>query len=114
MKNMALCACTLKSIITHINTRLALLSATAFIFYSLYLMMRYQKELLIISSVTIFALPCLWMDVQIAYFVGVQMEEACKNQDGHGLSPEMRQLSAVGAVRVAVRSLSMGAGTSKS
>lgn len=54
------------------------------------------------------------MGVQIAYFVGVQMEEACKNQDGHGLSPEMRQLSAVGAVRIAVRSLSMGAGTSKS
>ncbi|KAL6192724.1 hypothetical protein ACLB2K_033810 [Fragaria x ananassa] len=51
---------------------------------------------------------------KIAYFVGVQMEEACKNQDGHGLSPEMRQLSAVGAVRIAVRSLSMGAGTSKS
>ncbi|XP_050372841.1 protein TWIN LOV 1 isoform X2 [Argentina anserina] len=43
-----------------------------------------------------------------------KMEEACKNQDGHGLSPEMRQLSAVGAVRIAVRSLSMGAGTSKS
>ncbi|KAK9935214.1 hypothetical protein M0R45_022324 [Rubus argutus] len=51
---------------------------------------------------------------KIAYFVGVQMEEACKNQDGHGLSPEMRQLSAVGAVRIAVRSLSMGAGTSNS
>ncbi|KAF5443258.1 hypothetical protein F2P56_035831 [Juglans regia] len=51
---------------------------------------------------------------KIAYFVGVQMEEGCKNQDGHGLSPEKRQLSAVGAVRVAVRSLSMGADPSKS
>ncbi|OMO90281.1 hypothetical protein CCACVL1_07424 [Corchorus capsularis] len=55
--------------------------------------------------------------VQIAYYVGVQIEEDCKNQDRHGLSPEMRQLSAVGAVKVAVRSLSMGAslaGSSKS
>ncbi|PQQ08671.1 protein TWIN LOV 1 [Prunus yedoensis var. nudiflora] len=51
---------------------------------------------------------------KIAYFVGVQMEEGCKNQVGHGLSPEMRQLSTVGAVRIAVRSLSMGAGPSKS
>ncbi|CAB4295156.1 unnamed protein product [Prunus armeniaca] len=51
---------------------------------------------------------------KIAYFVGVQMEEGCKNQVGHGLSPEMRQRSAVGAVRIAVRSLSMGAGPSKS
>ncbi|XP_068326167.1 protein TWIN LOV 1-like isoform X1 [Pyrus communis] len=51
---------------------------------------------------------------KIAYFVGVQMEEGCKNQVEHGLSPEMRQLSAVGAVRIAVRSLTMGAGPSKS
>nr|AML78616.1 putative LOV domain-containing protein [Dryas octopetala] len=51
---------------------------------------------------------------KIAYFVGVQMEEGCKNQDGHGLSLEMRQLSAVGAVKIAVRCLSMGAGPSKS
>ncbi|KAE8719775.1 Protein TWIN LOV 1 [Hibiscus syriacus] len=51
---------------------------------------------------------------KIAYFVGVQMEEECKNTDRHGLSPEMRQLSTVGAVKVAVRSLSMAAGSSKS
>ncbi|XP_048441129.1 protein TWIN LOV 1-like isoform X2 [Pyrus x bretschneideri] len=51
---------------------------------------------------------------KIAYFVGVQTEEGCKNQVEHGLSPEMRQLSAVGAVRIAVRSLTMGAGPSKS
>ena len=53
----------------------------------------------------------------ICYFVGVQIEEDCKKQDRHGLSPEMRQLSAVGAVKVAVRSSSMGvgpAGSSKS
>nr|AML76715.1 putative LOV domain-containing protein [Moringa oleifera] len=50
---------------------------------------------------------------KIAYFVGVQIEEGCKNQDRHGLSPEMRQLSVVGAVKVAVRSLTMGAGPSK-
>ncbi|XVF03400.1 hypothetical protein REPUB_Repub04eG0258000 [Reevesia pubescens] len=47
---------------------------------------------------------------KIAYFVGVQIEEDCNNQDRHGLSPEKRQLSVVGAVKVAVRSLSMGAG----
>nr|AML78725.1 putative LOV domain-containing protein [Cunonia capensis] len=51
---------------------------------------------------------------KIAYFVGVQIEEGCKNQDRHVLSPEMRQFSTVGTVKVAVRSLSMGAGSSKS
>uniref|UniRef100_A0A6N2MNA3 PAS domain-containing protein n=1 Tax=Salix viminalis TaxID=40686 RepID=A0A6N2MNA3_SALVM len=51
---------------------------------------------------------------KIAYFVGVQMEEKCKSQDRRRLSPEIRQLGAVGAVKVAVRSLSIGAGCSKS
>ncbi|EOY02066.1 PAS/LOV protein B isoform 1 [Theobroma cacao] len=51
---------------------------------------------------------------KIAYFVGVQIEDDCKNRDGHGLSPEMRQLSAVGAVKVAVRTSSISAGSSKS
>lgn len=56
---------------------------------------------------------------KIAYFIGVQIEASCaKNQDGHGygqgVSPEMRQLSVVGAVKVAVRTLSMGAGSSRS
>nr|AML77979.1 putative LOV domain-containing protein [Ternstroemia gymnanthera] len=51
---------------------------------------------------------------KIAYYVGVQMDESCKNYDRHGLSPETRQRSVVGAVKVAVRSLSMGAGTSMS
>nr|AML77449.1 putative LOV domain-containing protein [Buxus sempervirens] len=51
---------------------------------------------------------------KIAFYVGVQMEEDGKNAGGMGLSPEMRQLGAVGAVKVAVRSLSMGAGPSKS
>nr|AML78606.1 putative LOV domain-containing protein [Cladrastis kentukea] len=51
---------------------------------------------------------------KVAYFVGVQIEEDYKNQDKQGLSPEMRQLSVVGAVKVAVRSLSMTAGSSKS
>ena len=54
------------------------------------------------------------MFVQIAYFVGVQIEEGCTNNDRHGLSPEMRQLSVVGAIKVAVRSLSMCAGPSRS
>lgn len=52
--------------------------------------------------------------MQIAYYVGVQIDESCENHDKHGLSPEMRQRSAVGAVKVAVRSLSMVAGTSES
>ncbi|KAJ6430343.1 hypothetical protein OIU84_021697 [Salix udensis] len=51
---------------------------------------------------------------KIAYFVGVQMEEKCKSQDRRRLSPEIRQLGAVGAVKVAVRSLSIAAGCSKS
>nr|DAD34789.1 TPA_asm: hypothetical protein HUJ06_005429 [Nelumbo nucifera] len=50
---------------------------------------------------------------KIAFYVGVQIEEGGKNEGGKGLSPEMRQLGAVGAVKVAVRSLWMGAGTSK-
>ncbi|OWM75983.1 protein TWIN LOV 1 [Punica granatum] len=50
-----------------------------------------------------------------AYFVGVQIEEgSCRNQDGDGLSVEMRQRSTVGAVRVALRTLSMSAGSSRS
>ncbi|GFZ00125.1 PAS/LOV protein B [Actinidia rufa] len=43
-----------------------------------------------------------------------KIDESCKNQDKHGLSPEMMQRGAVGAVKVAVRSLSIGAGTSES
>nr|AML77180.1 putative LOV domain-containing protein [Aucuba japonica] len=50
---------------------------------------------------------------KIAYFVGVQIDGSCKN-DTHGLSPEIRQLGAVAAVRVAVRSSSMRASTSNS
>lgn len=63
-----------------------------------------------------FFLLCLncFMTVQIAFFVGVHMEESSNNQGGHGLSPEMRQLSTVGAVKIAVRGSSMGAGSSKS
>lgn len=51
---------------------------------------------------------------KIAYYVGVQIDGSCENHDKHGLSPEMRQRSAVGAVKVAVRSLLMVAGTSES
>ncbi|CAN7102292.1 protein TWIN LOV 1 isoform X1 [Brassica rapa] len=39
-----------------------------------------------------------------AYFVGVQMEASCKDIESKELRPETRQLSVVGAVRVAVRS----------
>lgn len=60
-------------------------------------------------------IPCImFVGVQIAYSVWVQMEEGCGYQDAQGLSPEMRQRSTVGAVKVAVRSSSMGAGPSKS
>nr|AML79165.1 putative LOV domain-containing protein [Drimys winteri] len=50
---------------------------------------------------------------KIAFYVGVLIDEASKN-DFHGLSPEMRQLGAVGAVKVAVRGLSAGVGPSTS
>nr|AML79290.1 putative LOV domain-containing protein [Antirrhinum majus] len=49
---------------------------------------------------------------KVAYFVGIQVDDGCKNQETQVLSPEMRQLSVVGAVKVAVRGLSMGASTS--
>ncbi|KAH7657450.1 Non-specific serine/threonine protein kinase protein [Dioscorea alata] len=49
---------------------------------------------------------------KITFYVGVQIEEGSKSND-HGLSPEMRQLGTVGQVKVAVRSMSSGAGTSR-
>lgn len=50
---------------------------------------------------------------QLAYFVGVQMDADDKKQDEHGLNPKTKQLSTVGAVKVAVRSLSMTVGCSQ-
>nr|AML78637.1 putative LOV domain-containing protein [Kigelia africana] len=49
---------------------------------------------------------------KVAFFVGIQIEGHCKDHAAQGLSPEMRQRSVVGAVKVAVRGLSMGASTS--
>ncbi|CAL1413796.1 unnamed protein product [Linum trigynum] len=49
---------------------------------------------------------------KIAYFVGVQIEEG--SVDRHGLSPEMRQLSVVGSIKVAVRSSSMSSSSKSS
>ena len=46
--------------------------------------------------------------------MGVQIEDSNKNDDSHCLSPEKRQLNVVGVVKVAVRSLSMTVGSSKS
>lgn len=46
--------------------------------------------------------------------MGVQIEDDHKIKDRQGLSPEKRQLSVVGVVKVAVRSLSMTAGSSNS
>nr|AML79660.1 putative LOV domain-containing protein [Anemone hupehensis] len=51
---------------------------------------------------------------KIAFYAGVQIEEGCTNGITDSLSPEMRQLSAVGAIKVAVRSASMFAGSSRS
>ncbi|KAA8533019.1 hypothetical protein F0562_032864 [Nyssa sinensis] len=51
---------------------------------------------------------------KIAYFVEVQIDESRKNQDKQGLSHKMRQCSVVGAVKAAVRSLSMVTDTSNS
>lgn len=49
---------------------------------------------------------------KIAYFVEVHREEDCAKQDGQTLNPELRQLGAIAAVKVAVRSASMGPGCS--
>ncbi|CDP00284.1 unnamed protein product [Coffea canephora] len=49
---------------------------------------------------------------KVAYFVGVQISSSCNSQGKQGLSPAMEHLSVVGAVKVAVRSLSIGASTS--
>ncbi|GAB2214102.1 hypothetical protein Droror1_Dr00018438 [Drosera rotundifolia] len=51
---------------------------------------------------------------KIAYFVEVHAEEDEKEQAGNVSSPKSKHLSVVGAVKVAVRSLSMGPGPSKS
>ncbi|KAL6567733.1 hypothetical protein OROGR_001401 [Orobanche gracilis] len=45
----------------------------------------------------------------VAFFVGIQMEDQCNNRDTRALKPEMRQLSVVGAVKVALRGLTMEA-----
>lgn len=50
---------------------------------------------------------------KIAFYAGIQIEEGCTNGISDALSPEMRQLSAVGAIKVAVRSASMFTGSSK-
>nr|AML78961.1 putative LOV domain-containing protein [Stemona tuberosa] len=50
---------------------------------------------------------------KIAFFVGVQVDEGSKKEE-HGVSPEIWQLAAVGAVKVAVRSLSAAEGPSRS
>nr|AML79506.1 putative LOV domain-containing protein [Phacelia campanularia] len=44
---------------------------------------------------------------KVAYFVEVHVIDICTNWEKQGLSPEMRQLSVVAAVKVAVRSSSM-------
>nr|AML77612.1 putative LOV domain-containing protein [Euploca tenuifolia] len=45
---------------------------------------------------------------KVAYFVGVQVIDMCNNwEKQQGWSPEMKQLSAVAAVKVAVRSLTI-------
>nr|AML77932.1 putative LOV domain-containing protein [Astragalus propinquus] len=51
---------------------------------------------------------------KVAYFVGVQIEDDYKNEDRQCWSPDRRQLSVIGAIKVAVRSLSMSAGSSRS
>nr|AML77489.1 putative LOV domain-containing protein [Apocynum androsaemifolium] len=48
---------------------------------------------------------------KVAYFVGVQINSSCADQEQKELSPQMEHLSVVGAVRVAVRSTMMSAST---
>nr|AML78155.1 putative LOV domain-containing protein [Sarcandra glabra] len=49
---------------------------------------------------------------KVVFYIRVQLDEGSKNE-GQGLNAQMRLLGAVGAVKVAVRSLSMGPGPSK-
>lgn len=51
---------------------------------------------------------------KIAFYAGVQIEEGCANGSSNGLSPERRQLGVVGSIKVAVRSSSMCAESSRS
>lgn len=51
---------------------------------------------------------------KVAFFVGIQINDHCTSNETQGLCPEMRHLSVVGAVKVAVRSLSMSSRTSDS
>nr|AML77957.1 putative LOV domain-containing protein [Sanchezia sp. BC-2016] len=44
---------------------------------------------------------------KVAFFVGIQIKDNTMIQQTHGLNPQMSQLSVVGAVKVAVRGLSM-------
>ena len=48
------------------------------------------------------------LPLQIAYFMEIHTEEDCADEDGQALNPELRQLGAIAAVKVAVRSASMG------
>ncbi|KAF3668328.1 putative protein TWIN LOV 1-like isoform X4 [Capsicum annuum] len=52
---------------------------------------------------------CWW---EVAYFVGIQIEDTSEARGKQGLNPEMRHRSVVAAVKVAVRGWSMGASTS--
>ncbi|XP_074274536.1 protein TWIN LOV 1 [Silene latifolia] len=50
---------------------------------------------------------------KIAYFIEVHMDENSANeQDGQKLNPELKQLGAIAAAKVAVRSATMGSGSS--
>nr|GMD16951.1 putative LOV domain-containing protein [Ipomoea batatas] len=49
---------------------------------------------------------------KVAYFVGVQIEDAGNTQEKHGLRPDRSQFGTVAAVRVAVRGSSMSASSS--
>uniref|UniRef100_A0A803MBI2 PAS domain-containing protein n=1 Tax=Chenopodium quinoa TaxID=63459 RepID=A0A803MBI2_CHEQI len=49
---------------------------------------------------------------KVAYFVEVHMED-CINQDGQTLIPKLRHLGAIAAVKVTVRSATMGLGSSR-
>nr|AML78201.1 putative LOV domain-containing protein [Anisacanthus quadrifidus] len=51
---------------------------------------------------------------KVAFFVGIQIEDDSESRQSSGLSPQMCQLSVVGAVKVAVRGLSMLGGAASS
>lgn len=94
------------SILSLISLLVSQVLGLCYLFWSLFFFLQYQCW----KISTHVAGFCFF---QVAYFVGVQIEDDYKNDDFRRCwRPDMKQLSVVGVVKVAVRSLSMSAGSS--